>query len=141
MNQYGLGISSDVAQAVAWYRMAADQGNKTGLENVKTLSKDLQTTDPELWKAISAAAHEAGETQAARREHIAKLQQEITDLELDARQEDGLAEQVSGPVNGIGTIGPVRLRKEADQYRTQAARLRAELAGLDTLTAASVQPQ
>jgi len=56
---------------------------------------------------------------------------------LDARQEDSLAEQVSGPINGLGTIGAMKLRKEADKYRAEAGRLRAELAGLDVLAASA----
>ncbi len=124
MNQYGLGIPPDFAQALAWYHTAADQGNHTAIENLKALSERLQGIDAELWQAASAAAHQATEVQSARRTRIANLQ-----------RQKSLAEP-SGAAN-VTAIGAPKLRKEADLYRAEAARLRAELAGLDLLTASS----
>jgi len=136
MNQYGLGIPSDSAQALAWYRTAGDQGNKTAIENLKALSERLQAVDPELWQAANAAAQQAADAQAARRARIANLQRQIVDLEMDAQLEESLAEPTSAAASAP-VIGVQKLRKEADKYRTEAARLRAELAGLDVLAASS----
>jgi hypothetical protein len=38
-------------------------------------------------------------------------------------------------------MGVLKVRKEADKYRAEAARLRAELAGLDVLAASSAPAQ
>jgi TPR repeat protein len=139
LNQYGLGIPPDFAEALAWYRTAADQGNKTAIENLKSLSERLQGVDAELWKAASTAAQQAGDAQAARRARIANLQRQIIDLEIDAQLEDNLAEPANA--SAPSTMGAATLRKEADMYRTEAARLRAQVAGLDVLAASSATAQ
>jgi hypothetical protein len=140
MNQYGLGIPPDFAQALAWYRTAADQGNKTAMENLKALSDRLQDVDPELLQAANADAQQAADAQAARRVRIANLQRQIVDLEMDARLEDSLAEPSTVAAN-VPAIGIERLRKEADKYRAEAAHLRAEVAGLDILAASTAPGQ
>jgi TPR repeat protein len=140
MNQYGLGIPADFAQALAWYHTAADQGNHTAIENLKALSEKLQGVDAELWQAATAAAQQAAEAQSARRTRIANLQRQIGELELDARMEESLAEPGAAPAT-VSAIGVPKLRKEADMYRLEAARLRAELAGLDLLAASSSTAQ
>jgi hypothetical protein len=137
MNQYGLGIPPDLSQALAWYRMAADQGNKTAIENLQALAEHLQAVDADLWKAASAEAQQAADAQAARRVRIANLQRQIVDLEMDAR----LAEPSATAPASAPAMGTVKLRKEADKYRAEAARLRAELAGLDVLAASSAPAQ
>jgi hypothetical protein len=119
--------------------MAANQGNKTAIENLKALSERLQGADAELWQAASAAAQQAAEAQATRRVRIANLQRQIVDLEMDARLEESLAEPGAGAA--ASAMGAVKLRKEADRYRAEAARLRAELAGLDVLAASSAPAQ
>ena len=43
--------------------------------------------------------------------------------------------------NALGPTGAVQLRKEANNFRAEAARLRGELAGLDVLTAAAGSAQ
>jgi len=96
--------------------------------------------DEELWKAASAAAQQAAEAQSARRVRIATLQRQIGELELDARMEESLAEPSAATVNAPA-IGTAKLHKEADMYRAEAARLRAELAGLDMLAASSTPLQ
>ena len=87
------------------------------------------------------------------------MQKQISELELDARQEDSLADGMdrapvssaasdsnAAPVSTAAAAKPaissaalnaVTLRKDADRYRSEAARLRGELAGLDTLSAAT----
>jgi uncharacterized protein len=144
MYQYGLGVPQDFAQALAWYRMAADQGNKTAMENLATVSQALQGAEPGIWEAADASAHRAAETQAARRLRIADLQRQISELETDAEREEGLAAELdhdapgaTNGVNALGTMGAPQLRKEADNFRAEAARLRGELAGLDVLSAAA----
>src|ERR1700738_2902735 len=124
----GWGIPRDFAQALAWYRMAADQGNKTANENLKALAERLKGVDADLWQAANAAAQQAADAQAARRVRIANLQRQIVDLELDARLEESLAEPGAASVTAPATSA-VKVRKEADRYRAEAARLRAELAG------------
>jgi hypothetical protein len=71
---------------------------------------------------------------------IANLQRQIVELELDARQEESLAGNGT-PNDALNTVAGARFRREADQYRAEAARLRAELAGLDVLTASSTAAQ
>jgi len=85
------------------------------------------------------AAQQATEAQAARRVRIANLQRQIVDLEMDARLEESLAEP--GAAGAAPAMGAMKLRKDADKYRTEAARLRAELAGLDVLAASSTPAQ
>jgi len=140
MNQYGLGIPPDFAQALAWYHTAAEQGNHTAIENLKALSERLQGVDAELWQAASAAAQQAAAAQSARRTRIANLQRQVSELELDARMEESLAESGTASVNAAA-LSATKLRKEADMYRFEAARLRAELAGLDLLAASSAPAQ
>jgi len=107
---------------------------------LKALSERLQGTDAELWQAESAEALQEAEVQAARRVRIANLQRQIVDLEMDARLEESLAEP-GAAAGSAPTMGAVKLRKEADMYRAEAARLRAELAGLDVLAASSAPAQ
>jgi hypothetical protein len=71
---------------------------------------------------------------------IATLQRQIVELELDARLEESLAEPGAPAVNAPA-MSVVKLREEADRYRSEATRLRAELAGLDTLAASSAPAQ
>jgi hypothetical protein len=71
---------------------------------------------------------------------IANLQRQIVDLEMDARLEESLAEPGAADAS-VPAIGAQNLRKEADKYRAEAARLRAELAGLDVLAASSAPVQ
>jgi DNA repair exonuclease SbcCD ATPase subunit len=125
---------------MAWYETAAEQGNKTAIENLKALSERLQGVDAELWREVDATAKQAAEAQAARRVRIANLQRQIGELELDARMEESLAEPSATQLNPPA-MGAEKLRKEADMYRTEAARLRAELAGLDVLAASSAPAQ
>jgi hypothetical protein len=120
--------------------MAADQGNKTAMENFRALSEQLKDVDTELWQAANAEAQQAAETQTARRVRIAHLQRQIGELEMDARLEDSLAESGMVAVNA-SAMGTSKIRKEADKYRAEAARLRAELAGLDVLAASSTSVQ
>jgi len=55
----GDGVPKDSVEAAKWYRMAADQGNKTAIENLRALSERLQGVDAELWQAANAAAQQA----------------------------------------------------------------------------------
>jgi len=107
---------------------------------LKALSERLQGVDAELWQAASAAAQQAAEAQSARRTRIANLQRQVSELELDARMEESLAESSAASVNAAA-LSAMKLRKEADTYRAEAARLRAELAGLDLLAASSGSAQ
>jgi hypothetical protein len=107
---------------------------------LKALSERLQGSDTEMWNAANVAAQQAEDTQATRRVRIANLQRQIVELELDARLEESLAEPTAVTVNSPA-MGAVKLHKEADKYRAEAARLRAELAGLDVLAASSVPAQ
>jgi hypothetical protein len=59
---------------------------------------------------------------------------------MDARLEESLAEPGAAGANAP-VLGALSLRKEADKYRTEAARVRAELAGLDVLAASSTPAQ
>jgi len=93
---------------------------------LKALSERLQGADAELWQAASVAAQQAAEAQAARRVRIANLQRQIVDLEMDARLEDSLAEPAAaGAAPAMGAMSCAKMR---DKYRTEAARLRAEVA-------------
>jgi chromosome segregation ATPase len=119
--------------------MASDQGNKTAMENLQALSERLKGVDAELWQAANTEAQQAAETQAARRVRIANLQRQIGELEMDAVLEESLAEP--GAAANASAMGVLKVRKEADKYRAEAARLRAELAGLDVLAASSAPAQ
>jgi hypothetical protein len=62
------------------------------------------------------------------------------ELELDARLEESLTEPGATALNAPA-MGVVKVREEADKYRSEATRLRAELAGLDVLAASSAPAQ
>ena len=70
-----------------------------------------------------------------------QIEGKIVELELDARLEDSLAEPATVAAVNPSALGAMKLRKEADNYRAEAARLRAELAGLDVLAASSTPGQ
>jgi uncharacterized coiled-coil DUF342 family protein len=102
----------------------------------------LKESDAALWDAANTLAEREGNTQAARRKRITALQFQIAELDVDARQEESIAEQIgrlatAGSVPSITALDAGKLRKEADKYRAEATRLRGEVAELDSLSAAT----
>jgi len=130
MNQYGLGIPPDLAQALAWYRMAADQGQQDG----EGKFEGIVGTSAERGRGAVAGSKRSGSAGSGDAGNAARANREFAAARLSiskwmARLEESLAEPGAAGANAP-VLGALSLRKEADKYRTEAARLRAELAGI-----------
>jgi hypothetical protein len=131
-------MQPDFGKALSWYRLAADQGNKNGIDNLQALTNILQQQGDDAWQAANESASDAALAQAQRRERIQDLHRRINELEADAAQQDNLADRLEhtgktndamGKIfNAIGSISAIQYRQQAQQYRDQAAGLRDELA-------------
>jgi hypothetical protein len=125
MYQYGLGIPPDYGKALAWYRTAAEHGNQTASRNLALLTAQLRMDSAE-WTAANTASQRDASEQRARRARIAELQREVSELEWQAEQEENLCADAGQTKNG-----GLKLQADAEQYRAEATRLRAQLASLD----------
>lgn len=151
MYQFAQGVPQDFGQALAWYRTAANQGNGTAQDNLNALTEKLRSGEAGRWEVINTAAEQDLGAQSERQRQIAELYRKISQLELDAEQDDSLAAQFAQPssgngaaiMNAIGTVGAVKYQVEATQDRLEAARLRKQLEKLNEQPeiSAPVQPQ
>ena len=149
MYEKGEGVDQDYGRALAWYQVAANQGFQTAIENIERVREQLQASDPAQWEAANRSASQAVHEQEERIRRGTNLGWEITELELDARQEDGIAAQVEQSAKGAAVPGatPInamdgrKFRFEAQKYRAQAARLRQTLTEADEQRTASSWPQ
>jgi TPR repeat protein len=155
MYQHGQGVKQDIAKAVAWYRLANDQGNVQGSSNLRAVCADLERNDDDLCESSDTVNDPPIET-VQRRARISELRAQITGLETDALQDDvrandlanmgengqhkndnAITRGITKTMDAIGTVVGTPTRLQAPALRAQAARLREELAKLQSLDQAS----
>jgi TPR repeat protein len=141
MYEYGQGVEADDAKALTWYRLAADQGNIHGKRNLQGFTDELEDRG-EGQSAISSVS-DAAIAQAQRWANIQDLHRRINEEEADALHQDDLADQlehtgngkngaITKLINAMGSVGAIKFRIEAEKYRAVAARLRDELAPIES---------
>jgi TPR repeat protein len=160
MYQYGEGVKADDATAVAMYRLSADQGNTSGEDNLRDLCVDLGESGDKLCHSDNITVSDPAIELIQRRANIRDLRAQITGLETDALQDDisaedlanmgkngkgknnGITKSITKVMDGVGTALSVNPRLDAANRREQAARLREELAQLESLdqSSANVPP-
>jgi len=143
MYQYGQGVQQDNARAVAWYSLAADQGNVHGKNNLKEFCAELEIEDEDLCESPDAPIDDAAIEQARRRVRIQYLRGRIDGLEADAEKQDsevndlehmgkGNKDGISKVLGALGGAVSVSPSLQAQKDRNEAARLRDELAQLES---------
>jgi TPR repeat protein len=161
MYQYGEGVKADDATAVALYRLSADQGNTSGKDNLLDLCVDLYQSGDKLCHSENISVSDPAIEMIQRRANIRDLRAQINGLETDALQDDisadhlanmgkngngkkknGITKSITKVMDGVGTALSVNPRLDAANRREQAARLREELAQLESLdqSSANVPP-
>lgn len=149
MFEKGEGVPQDYGRALTWYQVAANQGFKTAIENVGRLRQTLQDNDPAQWETANRYAQRAAHEQEERIQRGTNLGWEISELELDARQEENIAWQLeksgkgaaAAGANTISAMDAGKFRTEAQNYRVAADRLRQQLAVSDEQQTAGFSPQ
>jgi TPR repeat protein len=148
-------VKQDIAKAVAWYRLANDQGNTEGSNNLRDVCADLELNDDDLCESSDTVNDPAIET-VQRRARIQDLRAQITGLETDAVQDDisnndlshmgehgkhkndnAITKGITKTMDAIGTAVGAPTRVQAATLREKAAQLREELAQLQSLDQAS----
>ena len=155
MYQYGQGVDADNAGAVALYRLSADQGNTSGDDNLRDLCVDLYQSGSKLCDSGSTTVSDPAIEVIQRRAQIQDLRAQITGLETDALQDylsaeklanmgkngksnkNGITKSITKVMDGVGTALSLNPRLDAANRREQAARLREELAQLESLDQSS----
>jgi hypothetical protein len=156
MYQFGRGVEQSDAEAVAWYRLSADQGSTDGKNNLRDFCVDLEQRGDELCDSGNSSVNDPALEMVQRRTRIRDLRAQISGLETDALQDDISAEELANMgkngkakknnsiTKGItrvfdaaGTVLAVSPRIDAANCRTQAAGLREELAELESLDQSS----
>ncbi len=160
MYQYGEGVPADNAIAITLYRLSADQGNTSGDDNLRDLCVDLYQSGSKLCDSGNATVSDPAIEMIQRRAQIRDLRAQIIGLETDALQDDissddlanmgkngkgkknGITRSITKVMDGVGTALSVNPRLDAASRREQAARLREELAQLESLdqSSANVPP-
>ena len=160
MYQYGEGVPADNAIAVTLYRLSSDQGNTSGDYNLRNLCVDLYRSGSKLCHSGNANVSDPAIETIQRRAHMRDLRAQIIGLETDALQDDlsadhlanmgkngkseknGITKSITKVMDGVGTTLSVSPRLDAANRRQQAARLREELAQLESLdrSSANVPP-
>jgi len=156
MYQYGEGVRADDATAVALYRLSADQGNTSGKDNLRDLCVDRYQSGDKLCDSDNTSVSDPAIELIQRRANIRDLRAQITGLETDALEDDisaddlanmgkngkakkqnGITKSITKVMDGVGTALSVNPRLDAANRREQAARLREELAQLESLDQSS----
>jgi TPR repeat protein len=155
MYQYGQGVKPDDAKAVAWYRLAADQGNVHGRNNLEAFKDELKERGGGFWESANEPVSDAAIEMVHRRARIRDLRAQITGLETDALAQENSADELANMGNNgknknkkkndaiaklmdaVGTVVSVKPLLDAAKSREQAARLREELARLEDLDQSS----
>jgi len=132
---------------VAWYRLSADQGNKTGDNNLHNLCFDLDRSHNHLCH-LDTVVNDPAVALVQRRATIVHLENKITGLETDALQDEmdadhlanmgdnkhapnnAIARGINNFMDSVGTVMGTPARVQAPQLRQEAAVLREQLAEL-----------
>ena len=145
MYQYGQGVKPNDSNAEAWYQLSADQGNIQGQNNLSALQEELE--DGDGGESSDEPVNDPVIEIVQRRARIRVLRAQITGLETDALAEDNSADDlahmgnngkkknggIAKVMDAFGTVLSEKPRLEASQFREQAARMREELATLESL--------
>jgi hypothetical protein len=148
MYQFGEGVQTDNARALTWYGLAADLGNVKGQNNLQSLTDDLEDDGGE-WQNATRAVSDAAIAQVQRWEKIQNLHRQIDHDEAEALYQDDYADQLehighgksaamAKVFNAMGSVGAVQHRTEAEKDHAEAARLRVELAQIESQNQFSV---
>jgi methyl coenzyme M reductase gamma subunit len=147
MYQHGQGVKQDDAKAVAWYRLAADQGSVSG-KNVHALKEELEERCSGCWESANVAVSDPAIEVVRRRVRMRDLRAQITGLETDALAQENSADELASIGKGgkgkkndaiakvmdaVGTVAAEKPRLDAAESREEAARLHEELARLESL--------
>jgi TPR repeat protein len=156
MYQHGQGVEQDNVRAIAWYRLSRDQGNTEGSNNLVNLCVDLEQSGSALCK-LDPPVNDPALILVQRRVRIRELRAQITGLETDALQDDVNAQELANmgkngkpmkknnsitrgitkTLDAVGTVAGTPARLQAPELRQEAARLRLELAQLESLDQSS----
>ena len=142
-------MKPDDAKAVAWYRLAADQGNVHGKNNLEAFEDELKERG--FWESANEPVSDAAIEMVQRRAHIRDLRAQIAGLETDALAQENSADELANmgdngkkkndPIakvmDAFGTVVGVKPLLDAAKSREEAARLREELARLEYLDQSS----
>jgi hypothetical protein len=136
-------MEADDAKALTWYGLAADQGNSHGKNNLQALTDDLQDRGEAVLQFANSPVSDVAMAQAQRWANIQDLHRRINEVEADALHQDDLFDQlehtgngknggITKLINAMGSVGAIKFRIEAEKYRAVAARLRDELAQIES---------
>ena len=160
MYQHGQGVEQSDAKAVAWYDLSAEQGNVVGRNNLSNLCWDLKLSGNTLCRANNTPVTDPALEVVQRRAQIRYLRAQITGLETDALQDEmeanhlanmgknakpkknnsisrDVTKGITKTMDGFGTVLGTPARVQAPQLREEVARLRQELAQLQSLDQSS----
>lgn len=140
--QFGQGVDTDNARALTWYGLAADLGNRKGQNNLRSLTDDLEDENGQL-QNVSLPVSDAAIAQAQRWKTIRDLHCQIDHAEAIAVYQDEYADQLqhighgksatmAKLFNAMGDVASVQHQGDAAKYHADAARLRAQLAQIES---------
>jgi uncharacterized protein YoxC len=120
--------------------LSADAGNIRGQNNLKALREDLENRA--VYGAADLPVTDPNIAVAQRWVKIQDLRSQINGLEGDAQEQEDLAYQLEHTGNGkdntmtklfnaVGSVPAGKYHAEAAKYRTEATRLREQLAGTE----------
>jgi hypothetical protein len=123
--------------------LAADQGNVHGKNNLQGFTDDLKDRGEGVWQSANSRVSDAAIAQAQRWANIQDLHLRIDAVEAAALHQDDLADQlehtgngksgaITKVINAMGSVGAVKFRIEGEKYRAEAARLRDQLAQIES---------
>ena len=136
-------VQADDARALTWYGLAADLGNIHGQKNLEDFTFDLHERGGGAWQNATARVSDAAIARAQNWAKIQDLQRQIAGLEGDAQNQEDLANQLEHTgkgkndaltklFNAAGSVGAVSYHVQAEKDRSEAARLRDELAQIES---------
>ena len=136
-------MRQDNANALAWYGLAADQGNVHGRNNLQAFCNELERRGDEECETGSAPITDAAIAQAQRRARMLDLRGRIDGLEADALDQENQAYQlehtgkgkkdaITKIFNAMGSVPAAKFRLQGEKDRDEAAHLRDELRQLES---------
>jgi hypothetical protein len=140
MYQFGQGVKQNNSDALAWYQLAADQGNVKGQNNLQLFSDELQD---EGSNSADGPVDDAAIEQSRRWARSQYLRARIDGLEADALSQDSETndlehigkdknDAISKVMDALGNAVSVSPRLQALKDREEASHLRDELAEIES---------